>query len=298
MSHKTIGHLSALFTITVWGTTFIASKTLLSTYSPFQTMLMRFVVAYIVLFALNHKFYRINLKDELQFLLLALFGSTLYFICENVALTYTLASNVSIIIALAPMITAVFAHFFTKDESLHKGIFIGFMIAFLGVIFVVFNGTVLLKLNPIGDVLSFGAAFLWAIYSVLLKKNVHRFENLYLTRRVCFYSILTTLPLVLMEHKEFPIMRALQSKLLISLLLLGILGSAICYIAWNYSTRVLGIVTTNNYIYFIPFVTLIAAGILLKEPITPMGVVGSVLIFCGILVSEKYPGKKKGGATP
>lgn len=36
------GHLIALATICVWGSTFIFSKTLLSVFTPLQIMLMRF----------------------------------------------------------------------------------------------------------------------------------------------------------------------------------------------------------------------------------------------------------------
>ena len=289
MSKKTLGHIFALFTIIVWGTTFIASKTLLTTFSPAQTMLMRFVIAYIVLTVINHKYEKFNLKNEIRFILLALSGNTLYFICENVALTYTLASNVSILLALAPMLTAILAHFLTKDEKLHKGIFIGFAIAIVGVGFVVFNGTVLLKLNPLGDLLSFGAAIMWAIYSILLKYSVNHFEGTYLTRKVSFYSILTTIPIILFENKGFPLQSIAEPKILISLLFLGIIGSGICYIAWNFSTKTLGVIATNNYIYLIPFVTLISAGLLLEEPITLMGVLGAILIVGGIIISEKFP---------
>ena len=43
------------------------------------------------------------------------------------------------------------------------------MIAIAGVVLVVFNGTYVLKLNPLGDALSILAAFSWGVYSVLLK---------------------------------------------------------------------------------------------------------------------------------
>ena len=292
MPRKTLGHIFALFTILIWGTTFIASKMLLTEFSPFQTMFLRFLVAYVVLLFLNHKFPKVVWKEELMFLLLAVFGSTLYFICENIALTYTLASNVSIIIALAPILTALLAHFFTKDERLHQGIIYGFFVAFVGVILVVFNGTVLLKLNPLGDILSLLAALMWAVYSVLLKRCVHKYDGIFLTRRVVFYAILTTLPLILMEKKSFPLETLKEPSLFFSLMLLGILGSGICYVTWNYATKWLGIVVTNNYIYLNPFITMVAAGLLLKEPVTLMGMLGAVLIIGGIIISDRIAKKE------
>ena len=74
--------------------------------------------------------------------------------------------------AAAPILTAVAAHLFLPDEKLSGGSFAGFSVAIFGVALVVFNGTVILKLSPVGDLLSFGAALCWAVYSVLLKKTV------------------------------------------------------------------------------------------------------------------------------
>ena len=74
----TMAHVLAIFTIIIWGTTFIASKVLLEVYSPLQIMLMRFVIAYIVLFVLKPR-----LKEEINCLLLGLFGCTIYFLIEN-----------------------------------------------------------------------------------------------------------------------------------------------------------------------------------------------------------------------
>jgi len=43
------GHLLALSSVVVWGSTFIFSKILLEAFSPLQVMVMRFVIAFIVL---------------------------------------------------------------------------------------------------------------------------------------------------------------------------------------------------------------------------------------------------------
>ena len=42
---RAAGHLLALVTITIWGTTFVATKTLLRDYDALQIMLMRFFLA-------------------------------------------------------------------------------------------------------------------------------------------------------------------------------------------------------------------------------------------------------------
>ena len=137
---RAVGHLLALFTIIVWGSTFIVTKLLLSEFTPVHIMLCRFVIAYFVLWLIRPKLEKTSVKDELLFAVMGVFGCTLYFITENTALEYTLASNVSIIVASSPIITAILAHFFVKGEKMNKNIVFGFFVAFLGVILVVVNG--------------------------------------------------------------------------------------------------------------------------------------------------------------
>ena len=146
-------HFTALITIIVWGSTFIASRFMLDCFTPLQVMIMRFLLAYIVLVLIKPKFTKIIWKDEMIFFLMGLTGCSLYFIAEYKALTMTSASNVSIIVASSPILIALLAHIFTKDEKLKINTIAGFVIAFVGVAFVVFNGTFILKLNPIGDLL-------------------------------------------------------------------------------------------------------------------------------------------------
>lgn len=291
-NQKLTGHIYALITVIVWGSTFITTKMLLTDFTPVQIMLCRFAIAYVVLWLIRPKFEKTTLKDELLFLVMAVFGCTVYFITENTALEYTLASNVSIIVSSAPIITAVLAHFFIKGEKFTKNTAFGFIVAFAGVILVVFNGQFVLKLNPAGDLLSLGAAVSWAVYSVVLKTCVDRFDSVMLTRKLMFYGFITALPIALIQGETMHFESFKKPDMLFCILFLGVIGSGICYVLWNKAISRLGVVTTNNYIYINPFVTLVTGGIILKEPITVMGVVGAVLIVFGVVLSSKNELKK------
>ena len=289
---KIVGHILALITIIVWGSTFISTKMLLSEFSPVQIMLCRFAIAYVVLWLIRPKLDKTNIKDELLFLLMGIFGCTVYFITENTALKYTLASNVSIIVASAPILTAILAHFFVKGERLNKNIGIGFVVAFTGVALVVFNGQFVLKLNPAGDLLSLAAALSWAVYSVILRTCVDKYNSVMLTRKLMFYGFVTALPIAAIEGESFPSEAFRIPEMLFCILFLGVIGSGICYVLWNKAISKLGVVITNNYIYINPFVTLVTGGIILREPITVMGVTGAILIISGVVLSSKKSIKK------
>ena len=289
---KVGGHLLAILTIVVWGTTFIATKLLLSAYSPIQIMVMRFTLAYVVLWLLHPKPLLISFREEGKFFLLGLFGCTLYFLTENSALNYTYAANVSIILSAAPILTAWLAHLFLKgQERVGRNNVIGFLVAFAGIVMVVFNGTVVLQLNPLGDLLSLGSALSWAIYSILLGPVLARYDSIRTTRRLILWGLITSLPVAIAEGSAFSLAPLRDGTLLFCILFLGVLGSGVCYVTWNVATKRLGVVITNNYIYVSPFITMLTAAVVLQEQVTLMGVIGAALIICGVVFSDKSSAK-------
>ncbi len=295
---KLPGYLFALFTITVWGSTFISSKLLLQYYTPSQIMLTRFLLAYGALWLLRPKKLALTGRQELAFLLLGVSGCSIYFYTENTALTYTLASNVSILVAAAPIFTAILAHL-TGEDRFHRGTLFGFLTAFTGVVLVVCNGTFVLRLNPRGDLLALSAALCWSVYSVLLRRVGQGLDPLLVTRRTLFWGAATALPLVLLEHAPYPTAPLLTPLAAGNFLFLGLIGSGLCYVLWNKAFRLLGVVATNNFIYLNPFVTIVAARLVLKEPISPLALLGAVLITVGVVVSQrrvKVPVPEKAGA--
>ena len=48
-------------------------------------------------------------------------------------------------------------------------------------------------------------------------------------------------------------------------------------------------VKTNSYIYLVPFITIVAAALLLKEPISFAAILGAGLITAGVVVAQRRP---------
>ena len=54
MKHKeTAGHLAAVFTVIIWGTTFISTKILLEDFKPLEILIFRFIMGFLALAAVN-----------------------------------------------------------------------------------------------------------------------------------------------------------------------------------------------------------------------------------------------------
>ena len=95
----------AIMVVTTWGTTFVSSKVLLNAgLMPADIFFYRFLMAYFIMLLVCHKKLRAdNIKDELTFLGLGLMGGSIYFLTENMALSYSTTANVSILVSTTPI---------------------------------------------------------------------------------------------------------------------------------------------------------------------------------------------------
>ena len=83
-----LGHLAALFTVVNWGTTFIATKLLLESFSPVEILIFRFVLGYAALWVVCPRPLRVgSWRREGIFAAAGLTGVCLYYLLENIALT-------------------------------------------------------------------------------------------------------------------------------------------------------------------------------------------------------------------
>ena len=126
-----IGQAATLVTILIWGTTFISTKVLLDTLSPVEILFLRFSLGYLALWLAAPR--RLRLTDRRQeglFALAGLCGVTLYYGFENLALSATRASNVGVIISIAPFFTVLFSAVFLKEKRPGLRFFAGFLIRY------------------------------------------------------------------------------------------------------------------------------------------------------------------------
>lgn len=289
-----MGHLAALITILIWGTTFISTKVLLAYFQPVEILFFRFALGFLALLVVYpHPLKGTAGKQEILFAAAGLCGICLYYLLENIALTYTMASNVGVIISIAPFFTALISHRFQKgEEPLRLSFFVGFFIAMAGICLISFNGSQM-QLNPIGDLLSVAAAFLWACYSVLTKKiSSYGYSTIQTTRRVFAYGLLFMIPALYFSGSHFSVdgsnqFGVLRSPMILcNLLFLGLGASALCFVTWNMAVKELGAVRTSIYIYLVPVITVVTSAIILGEKITVLSAAGTILALAGLFLSE------------
>lgn len=282
-------HLMAVLTVTIWGTSFVSTKILLGYgFSAVFIFFMRFVFTYLLLLVLSHDAWRAkNWKDELTMMVGGVMGGTLYFWMENTALTLSPSSNVSLIVCTNPLLIMITVSLLFKKERLNVRQIIGSLLTFVGMVLVVLNGRFFLHLSPKGDLLAFGAAVVWVVYSISMRRLHGKYSTLFITRKVFFYSCLTALPLLLCDQNDIPWENTKIPVVILNFLLLALLSSLFGYLVWNMVLKNLGTVFASNYIYAIPLVTIITAVIVLEERITWVAMLGAVAIVVGMVMAER-----------
>lgn len=292
---RSTGHLSALLTILIWGTTFISTKILLAAFQPIEILFFRFLLGLLALLLIYpHRLKHTDFRQELTFALAGLCGICLYYLLENIALTYTMASNVGVIISVAPFFTAILTHLFLSGaEKLRATFFLGFFVAMIGIFLISFNGSKL-ELNPMGDCLALLAAFVWACYSILTKKiSGFGYPTILTTRRVFFYGILFMLPALFLFDFNPKLEGFSDPVNLLNLLFLGLGASALCFVTWNLAVKVLGAVKTSVYIYMVPVITVVTSSVILHEKVTILSGIGTLFTLAGLLLSECKPASRR-----
>lgn len=278
-----------MFAVVFWGSSFIATKFVLSELTPRTIISLRLIFAAILLLivaTVTKKNFRVNLKSHLYIFLLALIA-VFHLWIQITGLNYTTASNTGWIIGTAPIFMALLGLIFFKEKlTLFK--VTGIVIATFGLLLLVGNG------NPLnidliqnkGDLLVLSSAFTWGVYSMVNKKISLSYSPL---MTVLYLFIMMAIIIIPFNLDSSSINSVINLSVLgwISVLFLGLLCSGVSYVIWSYSLRDLDSAKVGAYLYFEPFVTVIAAWILLNENITLLMIASGLIITVGVYLVNK-----------
>ncbi|MCQ2199253.1 MAG: DMT family transporter [Paludibacteraceae bacterium] len=282
--------LPAFIVAVIWGSTFVISKSILDAgVTRFQLIFCRFVLAYIALCVMCPKPYRVEMsKTELKMFLIAVTGGSLYYFLEYSALKLSTSTNVGLICATVPIVSALISILLGLMKSTRK-FALGSAVAFLGVMCVVFNGVFVFKLNPWGDFVAFLSVVSWSVYSVLLSVMPKHVTELQTTRRMFFYGTITILPILFLDDNTLPVSEVwdnLEWTHVAGIVYLGLVASGASLWLWNVSFTKIGAARTNNFLYLLPIVSAVFSSIFYSSEITLWIVIGTLLIFSGLIIAN------------
>ena len=254
----------------------------------YSTILSSFVMALILLFEKKITvFKKYSINDYLIMCFLGIFGAYLFYILLYQAFALTTAQEGFILNFTWPIMIVVLSFLILKETITLRKI-IAILISFLGVVVIVTKGNLFsLKFTSLsGDILALGAAFSFAIFSVLGKRYI--FDK---TISMFIFSlsglVFATLTLFILSTFKIPSMTVLPW-----LIYNGVFINGLSFLFWLKSVEHGDINLLSNIAYVTPFISLIYILIFLKEEILLSSVIGLIIIISGIFV-QSYRSKIK-----
>ena len=286
---KSLRYLLILLAIIFWGTSFVATKTALLEIKPVTIIILRLILASILLTIIaifTKRSFSVNLKSHGWIFILALIA-TFHLWIQVTGLQYTTASNTGWIIGTAPIFMAILGLIFYKEKVTFLQL-TGILIAMFGLLLLIGKGNIL-NIDLIenkGDLLVLGSAFTWGVYSMVNKKISLTYSPLMTILYLFLMMAIIIIPFNL-NSETFNSVINLSFTGWISILFLGLFCSGIAYVIWAQALRDMESAKVGAFLYFEPFVTVIAAWALLSESITLMMILSGLLITFGVFIVNK-----------
>lgn len=302
-----ISLLLVLISLT-WAGSFIAVKITVEEIPPIYLGFLRFLVAtplmFFILF-LRKKDMHIPVKELPSLSVLGLTGVTLLYIFQYVGIEATTASTSSVLISANVIFIALLSALFLKEFfSLKKAA--GIAISFFGVIVVIIaqiknENIEFSDIFLTGCLLILLSAFCWAVYSIVGKKLLDKYDPFTITTYsfalgTAFYAF--TLGIAFFLSIVFPdVLPAFLPDILVvipnisfngwmAVIYLALLCSVFGYVAWYYALSKTEASRAAVFLNFIPLFT-ITLSFFIGEIPTVFFLLGAILIIYGVYLTQK-----------
>jgi drug/metabolite transporter (DMT)-like permease len=294
MSSKVRIYISLFGVAFFWGTSWAASKIGLRELMPLHLAVLRFILASIIFFCLVKIFYKnyhIDKKDKIRIWFLGLLGVVIYFFVQYTGLNMTTTVNSSIIMATSPIFTMLLStKVFHQEELTYNSVF-GALVAFFGV-FLVFTGGKGIMIGGstlVGDLLLLLNSGIWAIFTVLGKNVVDKYDPFVVIAHAYIYGTITLLPIAFTPAFINDLKTASISTWSAALYL-ALFCSVYSYYMWYKGIKIIGAPKTAMFNYLNPVVAVTIGILFLKEEGSIYTLIGGILVFIGVYITSTKSG--------
>jgi drug/metabolite transporter (DMT)-like permease len=293
-------YIQATITILFWGTTFAISKLVLNKpLNPITFTAIRSLLGFVILFLF------LAIKGEIKAWLKVLkkhfpnfliIGAGLYsfaYIVQYWGISSTFAMNQAIISNTQTFWVVIINLIVFKKKPKPRFV-LGAILAFVGVLFVLMNDQFQLSTDTLkGDIISIFAFILWGAYTAFSKPISTKEKPFYVTTSIIFCANLLLIPLSigLGGIEETSLLTVEQWGIMFYL---GFFCIGLTFILWTSALSEKTVPSENIALLSMlnPVVGIITAILLLSEVFTSQIIIGTLIIFIGLLISESNPKQK------
>ena len=287
MNKAVIGLLCGITAASIWGGMYVVSKVVLEVIPPFTLLAIRLILGAIslgIVISFRRKT-EFTQKQILDSFLVGFVGYGISLGFQFVGTKLSTASNGALVTSATPAFVLLFAPFLLHEKTTTQGI-IALIVSSLGVVAVIDPRTANFSSSLfMGNLSLLAAALTWALYSVLVRK-VSKTSDVLVSSAVMFIGgIPSSILLGFFEVKNQGIGQ-ITPGIIGGILFLGIVSTAIAMFLWNYAFSQLPASAASLTFFAQPVVGTLLGWLFLGEKITPLFLVGGLLIGIGLGISN------------
>lgn len=292
---KLRAYLLMLFTVGVWGTTFVLVKDALADATPLAFNLARMVLAFTVLSIAYRRHWREVNRGQLIAGAVVGFFLAMGYQFQTAGLVKTTPSKsafiTGLVVVLVPLFSIIPKLRPPGAKAPRWNAFVGALLAFSGILLLTLPANTAGLLPDftsvnIGDILSFGCAIGFAFHCLALghaSPRIH-FQPLALLQ-VGFCALFMALSMPLIEHPQMH----LTSRLCIALAVAAVLATAAAFSIQSWAQSVLPATHTALLMTLEPVFAWITSFLVMGERLGLRPASGAILILTGIALTELVP---------
>ncbi len=277
-----------VFTITTWGYSWVLMKMGLGYAEPFTFAAWRCAIGGVamIIFVRVKSIEWPKLEKLPDYLMIAIFQTTLMFGLMLYGMKYVTAGKTSVLLYTMPIWTIFLVHFYLK-ERLNRGKWLGVALGTIGIVCILGWDTLVHQNSEIlfGELLIIGGAISWAVSNIWVKKRMGG-ENIYMVSSL--QLSIGAIGLALLAIPTEGILNIEWNAHSIYILLFtGLIASAVDFTIWFYLLKNLDIKITTFSSMLVPVFGLIFDWAILGNRLDGGVIVGGALILIGIYQTSR-----------
>ncbi|SME37709.1 putative amino-acid metabolite efflux pump [Bacillus mobilis] len=289
MKQTILGAICLSLAASIWGGMYVVSKYVLDFIPPLTLVWLRFIIAFVVLYAIlkiaekkQKKQVTIRKKDWLLFAWIGFIGYFISITCQFIGTKLSDAHTGSLVTSATPAFMVIFAAIILKEKLTARRL-LSTIIATIGVIIVI-GWDIEIGSYFIGTIILVGAAITWALLSIYVKIASAQFSSLVITTYAIFFSLFFITPFMIWELQSTSF-ETINTYVILGVVYLGVVSTAGAFFLWNKGLELMDASIGSLFFFFQPIVGSLLGWLLLNETLNSNFFIGGILIVCSVFIT-------------
>ncbi|MEJ5263425.1 MAG: EamA family transporter [Ignavibacterium sp.] len=274
----------------IWGSTWLAIRISLESFTPFLSGGLRFLIASLAIFIIMRLKGITLQKDRLSVKLYLQMGFLSFVIPFGLvywAEQFVPSGLASVLFGVYPFFVAIFSYFMIPNEKIGIGKTIGMVLGFVGII-IIFSDSFSFTISDylLGMFAVMLSGIMQAFIAVTLKKHGKHLNPLSMNFiPMLIAGIAGTLIGLIAENMSRV---SFREDGILAVLYLAIFGSVVTFTSFYWLMKKINVVILSLIAFITPIVALILGWIFYNEVLTTHHIIGSALVLLGLLIANLY----------